>query len=53
MGRRNVTANSAVTVHGGASSPLPTMRWWVAVQLQWQSKSVPMMPPLRTPSNAS
>ena len=29
------------------------MRWYVAVQFEWQSSSAPMMPPFSTPSNAS
>jgi hypothetical protein len=44
---------SAVTVHGGRSSPRCRIRAMAAVQLQWQSSSVPMMPPLRTPGKAS
>jgi hypothetical protein len=40
---------SAVTVAGGRSSPCVVIRWYAAVQLQWQSNSVPMTPPLSAP----
>ena len=57
LGRRRVgairIAYSAVTVHGGRSSRRTCISVEAAAQLQWQSRSVPMMPPLRTPGNAS
>ena len=42
-----------VTVHGGVSAPLWFIRNQAAVQLLWQSRSVPMMPPFSTPPKAS
>jgi len=52
VGRRSFTANSAVTVHGGAAAPAFRIRCQAAVQFEWQSRSAPQMPPLRTPGNA-
>ena len=42
--RSSRTWNSAVTVHGGVSRPAAFIRWIAAVQLQWQSSSVPEDP---------
>ena len=41
-----------VTVHGGEESPPTFIRCIAAVQFEWQSSSVPQMPPLTTPPNA-
>ncbi len=52
VGRRSLTWKSAVTVHGNSADG---SAWWMpqaAVQLQWQSSSAPMIPPLSTPGNA-
>ena len=50
VGRHSVIAYSAVTVHGGVSAPLLVIRWYAAVQFEWQSMSVPMTPPDSAPS---
>jgi hypothetical protein len=48
----NRTAYSAVTVGGGTAAPLAFIKWYAAVQLQWQSNRAPMTPPATAPSNA-
>ena len=53
VGCRRRIANSRVTVVGGLSRPRTRIRCHAAVQFAWQSRSVPRMPPLTTPSNAS
>jgi hypothetical protein len=53
VGRLSLTWNSAVTVHGGVEAPLARIRCHAAVQLLWQSRSAPTMPPLSIPGNAS
>src|SRR5207253_3286460 len=53
VGRLSLMLYSAVTVHGGASLRACFMRWNAAVQFEWQSISVPMIPPDRVPSYAS
>src|SRR5207244_10231189 len=53
VGRSIFTAYSAVTVHGGVSAFARRMRWYAAVQLEWQSRSVPAIAPETAPSDAS
>ena len=53
VGRRSLTWNSAVTVHGGASSSAARIRYQAAVQLLWQSSRAPQIPPFSIPSKAS
>ena len=53
VGRRRRIAYSAVTQPGGRSSERSRMRCIAAVQLAWQSSSVPMTPPLRMFVNAA
>ncbi len=50
VGRLSLTWKSAVTVQGGTSAPAAFMRWCAAVQLLWQSRIAPQMPPFRIPS---
>src|SRR5437764_1018600 len=52
-GRNSLMAYSAVTVQGGRLTPALFIKCHAAVQLQWQSSSVPMIPPFKTPGNAS
>jgi len=52
VGRLSFTANSLVTVHGGADAPFDFISVQAAVQLLWQSRRAPMIPPLTIPSNA-
>src|SRR5204863_8709658 len=53
VGRNSLIAQSSVTVQGGWSAPALFIKCQAAVQLQWQSSSVTMIPPFNTPGNAS
>src|SRR5829696_9676994 len=52
VGRKSRIEYSAVTVHGGLSTPAFCIKCHAADQLQWQSSNVPIIPPLNIPSNA-
>jgi len=52
VGRSSLTVYSAVTVQDGVCKLLFCIKCMAADQLQWQSKRLPMIPPLIIPGNA-
>lgn len=53
VGRRSFTEYSAVTVDGTRRRRVFFIKCHAAVQLEWQSRSAPMIPPLNVPGHAS